>query len=134
MLAVQRYPSQVLSLWAALALVALPVGQALSQGRSAGSEAATVTEEPTEEQIRTAYAATLEDINTRSAAQLGEADAAPLTVVLETLTKLGCRSLGGQGVQYDCRVERHIRRGDRKPTTDVVQLWLAHEDGRWIAR
>jgi hypothetical protein len=91
-------------------------------------------EEPTEEQIRSAYASALEDVNARSVAQLGAADAALLAVVLEDLTKLGCRGLGRPGEHYDCRVERRTRRGERGAVTDVVQLWLSYEDGRWVVR
>ncbi len=91
-------------------------------------------EEPSEEQIRIAYVAALEDINARSVTHLGAADSASLSIVLEDVSKLGCRRLGGATVQYDCRVQRRIRRGGGRSTTDVVQLWLSYEDEHWIAR
>jgi hypothetical protein len=118
-------------------LLGLAPGAAWAQedaGGGAIAEPDVVVEQPTEAQIRDAYAAALDDINARSVARLGAADASTLSVVLEDITKLGCRGLGRPGVHYDCRVERRIRRGEHAPATDVVQLWLAYEDGRWVAR
>lgn len=129
----------------ALALLAVAPGAALraqdgsggadATGETASAQAGTgVVEEPTEEQIRGAYAATLMDLNARSVEQLGAGDAGVLTLELEDIVKLGCRGLDQPGVHFDCRVERRIRRGDEKPQTDVVQLWLSREEGRWVAR
>lgn len=116
-----------------LVLLVLAYGGAWAQ-EDAGADSAAIVEEPTEAQIRDAYAAALEDINARSVAQLGAADASKLSVNLEDLTKLGCRGLGRPGVHYDCRVERRVRRGEGAAVTDVVQLWLAYEDDHWVAR
>jgi hypothetical protein len=101
---------------------------------AAAQGAAAVVEEPTEEQIRTAYAQTLETVNAGTVSHLGAADAAALTIELEDIVKLGCRGLNRPGAQFECRVERRTRRGDERPTTDVVELWLSWEDGRWVAR
>jgi hypothetical protein len=131
-----RQRQLVRSLEMTLVLFVLACGGAWAQeGAGAGAAAdAAVVEEPTEAQIRDAYAAALEDINARSVAQLGDADASKLSVELEDLTKLGCRGLGRPGVHYDCRVERRVRRGEGAAVTDVVQLWLAYEDDHWVAR
>lgn len=91
-------------------------------------------EEPTEEQIRTAYAASLAALNGRSVAIMGAEDAQALTLVLDELKKLGCRGLDRPGAHFDCRVERRLQHGKRKAKTDVVQLWLAYEEGQWVAR
>lgn len=128
-----RQRQLVRSLEMTLALLVLACGGAWAQ-EDAVADPAAVVEEPTEAQIRDAYAAALEDINARSVAQLGAADASKLSVELEDLTKLGCRGLSRPGVQYDCRVERRIRRGEGAAVTDVVQLWLAYEDDHWVAR
>lgn len=101
---------------------------------AAAQDAAAVVEEPTEEQIRTAYAQTLEAVNAGTVSHLGAGDAGPLTIELQDIVKLGCRGLNRPGAQFECRVERRTRRGDERPTTDVVELWLSWEDGRWVAR
>lgn len=118
----------------ALATAVLCAPGAWAQRDDARPEPAAPVEEPTEEQIRAAYAGALEDINARSVAHLGAEDAAAFAMALEDLTKLGCRGLGRPGAHFDCRVERRIRRGEHTPVTDVVQLWLTYEDDRWVAR
>ncbi|MBK1629170.1 hypothetical protein CKO31_00180 [Thiohalocapsa halophila] len=130
-----------LRVWAlALALLAVAPSAALRAqdgGDDAQASAQTgsgVVEEPTEEQIRSAYTATLTDLNARSVEHLGADDAGVLTLELEDIVKLGCRGLDRPGVHFDCRVERRIRRGEERPQTDVVELWLSREDGRWVAR
>lgn len=90
--------------------------------------------EPTEAQIHGAYAAMLATVNAGSKVHLGAADSGAVLIELEEIVKLGCRGLDRSGAQYDCRVERRIRRGDARPETGVVQLWLSWEDGRWVAR
>jgi hypothetical protein len=55
-------------------------------------------------------------------------------LVLEDVVKLACRGMSRAGVHHDRRVERRVRRGENKPANDVVQLWLSHEDGEWVAR
>lgn len=135
-----------LGVWAlALALLAVAPGAALraqegsgdvdASGQAASAQTgADLVEEPTEEQIRSAYAATLTDLNARSLEHLGAENAGMLSLELEDIVKLGCRGLERPGVHFDCRVERRVRRGDEKPETDVVQLWLSREEGRWVAR
>ena len=123
-----------MSVLAAVSMAVFAPGGAWAQSDNARADPAAVVEEPTEEQIRAAYAAALEDVNERSVAQLGAQDATALTVVLEGLVKLGCRGIGQPGVHFDCRVERRIRRGERTPATDVVQLWMSYEGDRWVAR
>jgi len=91
-------------------------------------------EEPTEAQIETAYAARIADINERSRAVLGDADADAMHLTLEALNKLRCRGLDRVGVHFDCRVELRLRQADRRPKTDLVDLWLSFEDSRWVAR
>jgi hypothetical protein len=130
----RAYQREVRIVLPVLALAALCTTAAWAQQDASPTRAAAAVEEPTEEQIRSAYASALEDVNARSVAQLGAADAALLAVVLEDLTKLGCRGLGRPGEHYDCRVERRTRRGERGAVTDVVQLWLSYEDGRWVVR
>jgi hypothetical protein len=103
-------------------------------GQTQAQDVDAAVEEPTEEQIRDAYAAAIADINARTVAAVGAADAGRLNMALEDLKKLGCRSLGRAGVHYDCRVERRIRRGQARPATDVVQLWLAYEGADWVVR
>lgn len=100
----------------------------------ADAEAPGVVGEPTEDDIRSAYAATLETVNRGTLERLGEADGAALLLALEDLTKLGCRGMSRAGVHYDCRVQRRVKRGDDKPVTDVVQLWLSHDGAEWVAR
>ncbi|WP_058554392.1 hypothetical protein [Thiohalocapsa sp. ML1] len=115
-------------------LLALAAGQSLAEDDTGEVAAAPAVEEPTEEEIRNAYAASLAAVNDRTIAVMGGEDGAMLTVALEALTKLGCRGMNRPGAQYDCRVERRIKQGKRTAKTDVVQLWLAHEDGEWVAR
>jgi hypothetical protein len=91
-------------------------------------------EEPTEAQIHDAYAGMLATVNAGSKAHLGAADSGAVLIELEDIVKLGCRGLDRSGAEYDCRVERRIRRGDARPETGVVQLWLSWENGRWVAR
>ncbi|MGB5835104.1 MAG: hypothetical protein WBG92_24395 [Thiohalocapsa sp.] len=90
--------------------------------------------EPTETEIETAYAARLSGINTRSREILGDPDAALMTLTLEDLKKLSCRGLDRVGVHYDCRVEMRMRQAERRPGTRVLDLWLSHENGVWVAR
>lgn len=90
--------------------------------------------EPTEAEIETAYAARIADINDRSRKSLGAADAAPMELTLEGLKKLECRVLERVGTHYDCRVEARTRQAQRRPRTDVVDLWLSYEDDGWVAR
>ena len=133
----RKPPHRALVPWIILPLALLAAASTRAQeppAATAASTPAAVVEEPGEEQIHSAYAAALADVNARSVAQLGAADAAPLSIVLEGVNKLSCRQLGDDGLQYDCRVERRISRGGGRSTTDVVQLWLSYEDGQWIAR
>jgi hypothetical protein len=113
-------------------LSASQVASAQDAATGAGAEAA--VDEPSEAQIHAAYAAALADLNARTIANLGVGGAPALTIELEELNKLGCRGLDRPGVHFDCRVERRIRRGERRPTTDVVELWLSYQDARWVAR
>ena len=120
-----------------LALLAAPVlaqSDAAPAPAPAPAPASATVEQPTQEQIRTAYAETLDGVNERTTAIMGGEDGATLTVVLEDLTKLGCRELNRPGAQFDCRVERRIRHGQLRPKTDVGQLWLSSENDRWVVR
>jgi hypothetical protein len=98
------------------------------------AEAPPSVEEPTEAQIFDAYEARIAGINARSRKLLGDADAGLMELTVEDLKKLGCRSIDRIGVHFDCRVELRMKQAQRRPKTEVVQLWLSYEDGAWIAR
>lgn len=97
-------------------------------------DASEVAGEPSEQELKDAYAGHIASINQRALALFGEEDAGVMRLTLEDLTKLRCEEMERDGVHYDCRVERRLRQAERRPKTDVVQLWLSYEDARWIAR
>jgi len=98
------------------------------------ADASPVVEEPTEAQIFDAYGARIASINARSRELLGDVDASVMELTVEDAQKLGCRQVDRVGVHFDCRVELRMKQAQRRPKTDVVQLWLSYEDGVWIAR
>ncbi len=91
-------------------------------------------EEPSAAEIETAYGALISGINQRSQEILGDKNAALMDLTLENLHKLKCRGLDRVGIHYDCRVELRMRQAERRPKTEVVNLWLSYEDGGWVAR
>lgn len=116
-----------------LLCAALCAGQTWAQD-AVPAEVAVPVDGPSEEAIRDAYAANLADLNERSVNVMGAEDAARFSLTLDGLTKLGCRGMSTAGVNFDCRVERRLSRGNQRPETDVVQLWLSYENDAWIVR
>jgi hypothetical protein len=98
------------------------------------AEAPPVVEEPTEAQIVDAYRTHIASINARSRELLGDIDGGLMELTVEDLKKLNCRAIDRVGVHFDCRVELRMKQAQRRPKTDVVQLWLSYEDDRWVAR
>lgn len=112
---------------------ALSMGLAFCPGALAQQPAELQTVgEPTQAEIATAYAARIADINERARKLLGDDDAAVMLLTFEDAKKLGCRGMDRIGIHFDCRVQLRLRQGERRAKTDVVDLWLSHEDGAWV--
>ncbi len=98
------------------------------------ADAPPVVEEPTEAQIFDAYEARIAEhqraltgASRRRRRRLDGADSGrPEKAWLQEIDRVG--------VHFDCRVELRMKQAQRRPKTEVVQLWLSYEDGAWIAR